>query len=932
MNLKNRIEEQLKKIPFIYDISKYLFGQSRALINFLFPKRSKRRIMVISASTGIAYFIKDLYLLYKFYKTEPINKKLAIHIHLYYLDLNDELISYLRNMPYRYDLFLTITNIEEKGYINDYYISKLKTTNLDHLTVLTVPNAGRNWAPLLITLKPYIFQYDFFCHLHTKKSLYTGNQQDDWRKHLYGSLLGSVEIIKKIINTMISDHLGIMYPSTYHSMPYWVHHWLSNKTSAKSLGVKTGITFDTSVYADFPVGSMFWFRPDALSNLFNAGFRITDFQPEPIANDGTIVHAIERSICIIARNKKYSYGEFDLYNNTVRINNGAKNLQQYWGKTAGGLYSKLKKFNHISFDIFDTIISRKLFTHKNLFDIIASRITDKPGISIKFAQLRENTESGLRKNLKSGEDVTIGQIYSKIKESTALSDEEITEMMNIEIQTELDFSVPRNDIQKLVKRLIAENKKIYLISDMYLTADIIRRLLIKHDFPVNDVEILVSSETGLRKDTGKAWDEYKDLIEVHVGDNEHSDIQMCVDRKIPCFHVMSSSRLFELSFNPDLKMFSGTGDSIIAGLIIDRIFNSPFSLNKTNGRPVFNTHYDLGYCVFGPLLYYFTFWLSKKAKETKIDKLLFLAREGYWLQRIYEKYSALTGEHTDNIYFLTSRRAVVLPCFEDFSDISASLGIVFSGTISELLKHRFGIVDESADNSRIFKLPTDKNKVSELLKSYQTEILKNAAIEKKAYTGYIKSLGLSGKEKIGIVDVGFAGTIQKYLSKIMDNELVGLYMVTNEHARKNKIRTYGCYGEYLNSQKKNKIYDYSLFIETILTTTYGQLERFVTKEDTIEPVFKRHVLSKKMINGINEVMDGVLNFTEDAFRQLGRLNEPTKEASSFFYNYMVTNPDCINSRIRDIFYIDDYFTSSKKIDIYDLYYGNKKNPAKQGQK
>ena len=583
MNFKKKIELNLKKIPPVYSITKFLFGLARKFFSFLFPENTTRGKAAVSSLKRVTGFINDIYVIYKFFRSKPVNRKIAVHIHLYYPGFNDELISCLKNMPFRYDLFLTITKIEEKEIIEEYFTSRLKMTMLNLITVQAVPDIGRDWAPLIINLKPSVFQYDYFCHLHTNKSLYSGIGRDKWRDHLYNSLLGSPEIIKKIIKKMEDDHLGILYPAAFKDMPYWAHHRLSNKRSAKSLGEKIGITFNTSQYTDFPAGSMFWFRPDALSKLFNAGFKITDFPNEPIADDGTILHAIERSVCTIAENKKYSYGEFDLSKDIVRINNGAKNLDQYWNKTAEKLYLALKKYNYISFDIFDTLISRKIKGPDNLFNVVENRIFKQLGLRIKFHQVRKLAESELRSRLVKGKDVTIHQIYDKIKELTGLSDDNVDDMMNIEIQTELDFSAPRNDIIELVKKLLTENKKIYLISDMYLTSDIIKTLLARHDFPVSDVEILVSSDTGLRKDNGTAWDAYKDLIEIHVGDNEHSDVQLCSKRNIVSYHIMSSSRLFELSFKPDLSIFKSTGDSIISGLVLSKIYNSPLFFKQNKG-------------------------------------------------------------------------------------------------------------------------------------------------------------------------------------------------------------------------------------------------------------------------------------------------------------------------------------------------------------
>jgi lipopolysaccharide biosynthesis protein len=50
----------------------------------------------------------------------------------------------------------------------------------------------------------------------------------------------------------------------------------------------------------FPVGSMFWARVPALSALLGLGLRWEDYPEEPVPYDGTILHAIERMLPIVA--------------------------------------------------------------------------------------------------------------------------------------------------------------------------------------------------------------------------------------------------------------------------------------------------------------------------------------------------------------------------------------------------------------------------------------------------------------------------------------------------------------------------------------------------------------------------------------------------------------------------------------------------------
>jgi lipopolysaccharide biosynthesis protein len=50
---------------------------------------------------------------------------------------------------------------------------------------------------------------------------------------------------------------------------------------------------------------MFWARTSALAPLFEAGLSWEDYRPEPLPYDGTVLHAIERLVTLITRDRGF---------------------------------------------------------------------------------------------------------------------------------------------------------------------------------------------------------------------------------------------------------------------------------------------------------------------------------------------------------------------------------------------------------------------------------------------------------------------------------------------------------------------------------------------------------------------------------------------------------------------------------------------------
>ncbi len=159
------------------------------------------------------------------------------------------------------------------------------------------------------------------------------------------------------------------------------------------------------------------------------------------------------------------------------------------------------------------------------------------------------------------------------------------------------------------------------------------------------------------------------------------------------------------------------------GTIVNKkLFNSPFSNLKIN------TVEDLGYSFHGPILNEFLKFIVEKSED--VDDLLFLAREGYYLQKLYNDYiKTYHLSAKNNIYFLASRKATYTSTLYDENDINKLIDKEFTGSFRKFMNQLFDIdVDEEME----ITLPSDLDIVSQKLKPYIKEILKNSKEEKES--------------------------------------------------------------------------------------------------------------------------------------------------------------------------------------------------------
>ncbi|RUM62647.1 MAG: hypothetical protein DSZ03_06380 [Sulfurimonas sp.] len=225
---------------------------------------------------------------------------IAAIIHIYYPELSSEILRYLRHIPLTTDLYISTDTDAKKSEI----LQQFSHYGNGSIVVKVVANRGRDIAPMLVGFKDVFDTYDYFIHLHSKKSPHSDGGLLDWRQYLFENLLGSEAIVRSHLY-LLEHHVGVVFPQ--HFAPLRINiNWGYDFTMLKQLLKRMGVALNSEQLLEFPSGSMFWGRTDAIKPLLDLELSYSDFPRESGQIDGTLAHAIERSflyVCEIAHYK-----------------------------------------------------------------------------------------------------------------------------------------------------------------------------------------------------------------------------------------------------------------------------------------------------------------------------------------------------------------------------------------------------------------------------------------------------------------------------------------------------------------------------------------------------------------------------------------------------------------------------------------------------
>lgn len=856
---------------------------------------------------------------------------IAVHLHVHYVELVDEFAHYLQQMPVPFDLYISVTSADGVAKCEQAFAA---CRMIQQTSIAVVPNRGRDIAPMFCQFGPQLAGYDVIAHLHTKKSLYNGGASQGWREYLLAALLGSPQRVRYVLHCL--TRFSIVFPQCFSGAPYFANTWLANRGVATRLAGEMGIGMGElpQGYFDFPVGSMFWARREALAPLFQRHLQWHDFPEEAGQTDGTIAHAIERLFGILASRHR---GVAILRDESVpswspwRFDQVVTRDREWARRQLADPAVRL-----IIFDIFDTLLVRPLLDPEDVKRVIAAQLA--PEQADAYHRWRMAAESEARHE--AGEDVGLEAIYRKMAYLAGWSAEEADAVKQREIAVERAAVGVREDGAALLAEALRTGKRVVLASDMYLSADTISSML-KAARLAGWHALYVSSELGRRKDDGALFAHILQREGVRaeqalmVGDNERSDLQIPDGLGMRYLHVL---RPVELARGlPRLMPFieahqgrTGLAESLTLGLIVRARFSKVFfDAFDPDTLLASATASALGYGVLGPVVLAFVQWLAVQSRRDGVEKLFFLAREGEFLKLAYDRLTQGRDDVPPSAYLVVSRRAVNVPAIrtrEDMDDIAATLfnpahfgifleerfGLSLSAADLDDLAHRAGLPDDGI----VTVQDGDLEPVRRVLDLVEAQILNQAAEEREALLDYLNQAGLGAGRRHAVVDVGYAGTIQKQLNRVLPPARIhGYYMMTHAGAGRLAatlgVDVAGCYCHNVGEGEHPPMLQQSFQLEKLLSADSAQVVRYHAAAAEAVPQFK--TLSEVEVAtrpGRSQVREGALEFIADWLAWTDRLGlqlDVPVDLSRALYEAWVGDLSESERQVLSNFALDDFF-------------------------
>lgn len=292
---------------------------------------------------------------------------------------------------------------------------------------------------------------------------------------------------------------------------------------------------------------------------------------------------------------------------------------------------------------------------------------------------------------------------------------------------------------------------------------------------------------------------------------------------------------------------------------------------------------QIGKYYVGPIVFTYIDWVLQQAIQQNIEKLYFMARDGFLMYRAARKLQEEKTEYQKIkcCYFFSSRQSLYLPYLSTMS-ISEAIKNLFTRniqTIEDLTEVLNLTIEE--EKTLLDILRNDKNNLKNDL---QTGVMKSVEVQAylmqlfnhacNIFKIYMQQTGLLDEQKKAIVDSGWLGNTQNQLYEVMKKcgymgELGGFYfgLYKNVYEEKKYLSYHSFYFSPENNLKRKSLFCNNVF-EIVCSANHGRTIGYEMRGKLAIPVLDKY----SYVSEKTEIQKGALDEIKIvSMRQLERI-------------------------------------------------------------
>jgi glycosyltransferase involved in cell wall biosynthesis/FMN phosphatase YigB (HAD superfamily)/tetratricopeptide (TPR) repeat protein len=554
-------------------------------------------------------------------------------------------------------------------------------------------------------------------------------------------------------------------------------------------------------------------------------------------------------------------------------------------RRAGELIEKVQGLRAVTFDFFDTLVWRLAARPTDVFveagqrlrqgGLLPAHISPQDyEVLRRQAEMKARTNQALRD--KSREDITLDEIFQPLKTIVPGTDA----AAQIELAAEGDFCLLNPHMIEFARHAKARGLKVFIISDIYFSADQLRAILRANHFdPAFFDSIFTSADAGVCKWSGKLFSQVlkktglKPAEILHLGDNFQSDVAGARKAGVRgCHYVQESNETRTILEREKFLLGGQTPVGSVNSLRLLAARNFPGDADEGFlGRA--------GALLLGPLLTRYASWACEQFVAAGVHKVGAFMREGELLGQLLQREAAAMGHALEITPLYANRKSTDLAAIGRLTAENVIDWVSRRQTLSvKTILEQFGI--RASELRHLPFSPDEKISSHERLLQFAkilfapeiaSRIEERSAAERRKVMDYLRPW-LEAGERFGVCDIGYNATAQMQLQRIFELEgcrtaMTGCYLVTCEVAARRMLdgldvrHFLGAFGHpgfnhfaFLRSPA---------FIEQSLVAGCGTTLGYERAADgAVQPVLGEMHFSPELLRRQRAFKDGVLHYQE----------------------------------------------------------------------